>query len=121
MARHAFYNLVPEFRTIHPATPDGPEECDALLQNSFASQHFDDMFDARDYSAWLATAGLDEEYRHYALQLRVLTASSPTDTTWALKSPSHSATSTPSAVRFPTGRSCTAIAIPARRWRPMPA
>ena len=85
----AFYDLVPEFRAIHPATPDGPEECDALLQNSFASQHFDDMFDARDYSAWLATASLDEEYRHYALQLRVLTTSSPPGTTWALKSPSH--------------------------------
>ena len=85
----AFYGMVPEFRTIHAATPDGPEECDALLQNSFASQHFDDMFDARDYSAWLATAGLDHEYRHYAQQLRVLSASSPPGTIWALKSPSH--------------------------------
>ena len=80
-----FYRLVPEFRAIHAATPNGPEECDALLQNTFASQHFDDMFDARDYSAWLASATLAQEYRHYALQLRVLGGGAP----WALKSPSH--------------------------------
>jgi hypothetical protein len=85
----AFYRLVPEFRSIHAATPTGPEECDALLQNTFASQHFDDMFDAPAYSEWLATASLGAEYEHYALQLRVLSASSPAGTTWALKSPSH--------------------------------
>ncbi|MGH9279380.1 MAG: sulfotransferase family protein [Acidimicrobiales bacterium] len=83
----AFYALVPEFRTIHPATATGPEECDVLLQNAFASQHFDDMFDAREYSAWLATAPLTEEYEHYAMQLRVL--SSPAGDPWLLKSPGH--------------------------------
>ena len=83
----SFYRLVPEFRAIHGATPTGPEECDALLQNTFASQHFDDMFDARDYSRWVATAPLKEEYGHYALQLKVLSAQPAT--TWALKSPSH--------------------------------
>ena len=85
----AFYGMVPDFRAIHPATATGPEECDALLQNTFASQHFDDMFDAHRYSEWLATAPLREEYDHYALQLRVLSASSPAGTRWALKSPSH--------------------------------
>ena len=84
-----FYRLVPEFRAIHGATPTGPEECDALLQNSFASQHFDDMFDAEDYSAWLAHASLTDEYEHYALQLRVLSGSLVPGTRWALKSPSH--------------------------------
>lgn len=84
-----FYRMAPEFRSIHAATADGPEECDALLQNTFASQHFDDMFDAEDYSAWLATAPLADEYRHYALQLRVLSSPVPSGTTWALKSPSH--------------------------------
>ena len=81
-----FYRLVPGFRAIHGATPTGPEECDALLQNTFASQHFDDMFDAPEYSAWLAGAPLADEYAYYALQLRVL---SGPDTRWALKSPSH--------------------------------
>jgi hypothetical protein len=82
----SFRRLVPEFQAIHRATATGPEECDALLQNSFASQHFDDMFDASDYSAWLAEAPLLAEYRHYALQLRVL---SDQGCRWALKSPSH--------------------------------
>jgi len=85
----AFYGLVPTFRAIHRATATGPEECDALLQNTFASQHFDDMFDAAEYSAWLAGARLTREYEHYALQLRVLSTSSSPGATWALKSPSH--------------------------------
>ena len=85
----AFYRMAPGFRAIHPATATGPEECDALLQNAFASQHFDDMFDAGEYSAWYATAPLEGEYAFYALQLRALSASSPAGATWALKSPSH--------------------------------
>jgi hypothetical protein len=85
----AFYTLVPGFRAIHRATATGPEECDALLQNTFASQHFDDMFDARDYSTWLATASLAQEYEHYAMQLRVLSGSDAPGLSWALKSPSH--------------------------------
>jgi hypothetical protein len=81
-----FRRLVPEFEAVHRATATGPEECDALLQNAFASQHFDDMFDAPDYSSWLAGALLPGEYAHYALQLRVLSGDGRR---WALKSPSH--------------------------------
>jgi hypothetical protein len=44
------------------------------------------MFDAPEYSAWLAAAPLTEEYEHYALQLRVLTRPGAR---WVLKSPSH--------------------------------
>jgi hypothetical protein len=85
----AFYRMAPEFRAIHPASATGPEECDALLQNTFASQHFDDMFDAGEYSTWLGRAPLAREYDFYALQLRALSASSPPGATWALKSPGH--------------------------------
>jgi len=85
-----FYEAVPAFRAIHALTPDGPEECDALLQNSFASQHFADMFGAPAYSAWLEQAPLGAEYRHYALQLRVLESDIKEDAErWVLKSPSH--------------------------------
>ena len=83
-----FYQLVPSFQAIHPASAQGPEECDALLQNAFASQHFDDMFDARAYSAWLNHASLVPEYSYYRLQLQVLSGSQ-TGSTWVLKSPSH--------------------------------
>lgn len=85
----SFYRLVPGFRAIHHATPTGPEECDALLRNAFASQHVDDMFDARDYSEWLGAASLSDEYAHYALQLRALTLASPPGSRWLLKSPGH--------------------------------
>lgn len=84
-----FYESVPGFRTIHPLGAEGPEECDALLQNSFASQHFDDMFDAPAYSHWLSSADLTPQYSHYALQLRVLSSSDPKPAPWVLKSPLH--------------------------------
>lgn len=83
------YELVPGFRAIHAATPEGPEECDALLQNDFASQHFDDMFDAQAYSAWLASAPLRREYRSYARQLSLLRRPEDAAKPWVLKSPSH--------------------------------
>ena len=83
------YALAPRFRAIHGATPTGPEECDALLQNSFASQHFDDMFRAEAYSRWLNNASLLDEYAHYARQLQVLTRPDQEQLRWALKSPSH--------------------------------
>ena len=83
------YELVPGFRSIHAATAEGPEECDSLLQNDFASQHFDDMFDAATYSEWLATAPLRREYRSYARQLNVLRRSEDRTRPWVLKSPSH--------------------------------
>ena len=84
-----FYAAVPDFVRIHALRADGPEECDALLQNAFASQHFDDMFDAPAYSEWLATATLDDAYAFYALQLRILTAADQRPGTWVLKSPIH--------------------------------
>ena len=85
-----FTEAVPGFRRIHAISgPEGPEECDALLQNSFASQHFDDMFDAPAYSAWLQTADLVPAYRDYALQLRLLASTDPPGLSWVLKSPSH--------------------------------
>lgn len=90
------YALTPYFRAIHASTATGPEECDALFQNSFASQHFDDMFRADDYSSWLSGASLRGEYAHYRLQLRALQLQSLQlrggnggDRQWVLKSPSH--------------------------------
>ncbi|HWF35486.1 MAG TPA: sulfotransferase, partial [Solirubrobacteraceae bacterium] len=84
-----FYAMVPGFRAIHGLTPCGPEECDALLQNAFASQHFDDMFDAEAYSRWFYETDLDREYAYYALQLRLLTPGREANKRWVLKSPGH--------------------------------
>ncbi|MDP9020845.1 MAG: sulfotransferase [Actinomycetota bacterium] len=83
------YELAPGFKAIHGLSARGPEECDALLQNTFASQHFDDMFDARGYSAWLNSADLSEAYAFYRLQLQVLAGTGSAERTWVLKSPSH--------------------------------
>ncbi len=94
-----FYSLAPGFRAVHPLTATGPEECDALLQNSFASLHFDDMFDARAYSAWFAGADLGDAYGYYRSQLEVLGraggaggaggVSGDRERPWLLKSPGH--------------------------------
>ncbi|MGH9125122.1 MAG: sulfotransferase family protein [Acidimicrobiales bacterium] len=86
------YAMAPGFRAIHPLTAAGPQECDALLQNTFASQHWDDMFRAERYSAWLNDAELADEYRYLARQLAVLSSADDPATgarSWVLKSPSH--------------------------------
>lgn len=86
--RHS-YDVAPDLAQVHPLTAEGPEECDTLLQNSFASQHFDDMFNAERYSHWYATAHLGEPYRYYALQLAALASPDPGTEQWVLKSPAH--------------------------------
>jgi hypothetical protein len=68
------YQLAPEVRVVHGATAEGPEECDALLQNEFTSQHFEDMVQAEPYSRWLDHAPLSRQYASLALQLAVLDA-----------------------------------------------
>lgn len=83
------YALAPNFKGIHPATAEGPEECDALLQNDFVSQHLEDMFHVEGYSRWLDDARLTAEYEFYSLQLRVLANSDASSPPWVLKSPSH--------------------------------
>lgn len=81
----------PEMQSIHAVSAEGPEECDALLQNSFASQHLDDLFDARAYSRWLYQADLHTEYADHARQLSLIQAGTAdrAPRPWALKSPSH--------------------------------
>lgn len=83
------YTMVPGLQAIHPATAEGPEECDVLLQNSFASLHFDDMWNAELYSVWFAAADLHEEYRYYARQLALLMGTDDAPRRWLLKSPGH--------------------------------
>jgi hypothetical protein len=84
-----FDALVPGFGAIHPTTAVGPEECDTLLQNSFASLHFDDMWSAEAYSRWLWGSALDDEYHYYALQLGVIASGDELSRPWLLKSPGH--------------------------------
>ncbi len=82
------YELAPSFRMVHGATAEGPEECDALLQNEFASQHFEDMVHAEAYSRWLDHVSLRRQYASLALQLSVLDQGG-NGRRWVLKSPSH--------------------------------
>lgn len=82
------YELAPSFRMVHGATAEGPEECDALLQNELASQHFEDMVHAEVYSRWLDHVSLRRQYASFARQLSVLDEGGD-GRSWVLKSPSH--------------------------------
>lgn len=83
-----FHAHAPDFRVLHPLTVAGPEECDRLLLNSFASHHLVDMFDAPAYDRWFYHQPLTGVYREYARQLRVLTHPGETRQ-WVVKSPTH--------------------------------
>ena len=83
------YEHAPRFRAVHLSAAQGPQECDVLFQNIFASWHFEVAFPAEDYSSWLTYADLRREYAYYALQLRALSAASDGEPRWVLKSPSH--------------------------------
>lgn len=84
-----FYAHAPGFRVVHPLSPQGPEECDRLLQNAFVGQHLVDMFDVPAYARWFYHGALHREYAYYALQLRVLTRDRDSERSWLLKSPGH--------------------------------
>jgi sulfotransferase family protein len=83
-----FHRLSPEFDDIHPMQADSPEECNALLQHSFASIQFPILFSVPQYSAWLLDADLGP---HYALHAVVLNSLPWPERgcRWVLKSPMH--------------------------------
>lgn len=84
-----FYLDVPCFRPIHSVAAEDPDECDALLQNEFASTHFDDMFNAEAYADWFEVAPLRRQYASYARQLSGLRRPDDGSKPWLLKSPTH--------------------------------
>ncbi len=83
------YEASPDFRAVHSSAVYGPQECDVLFQNEFASWHFEVAFPAKGYSDWLTHASLFREYSYYSLQLRALSGKDDPEWRWVLKSPSH--------------------------------
>jgi hypothetical protein len=81
----------PRLRRVHPLDADGPEECTALLLNTFVSPAFSLVCDIPRYVEWLLGRGREllpwvyEEHRLYLQVLRHQGRRAP----WILKSPAH--------------------------------
>ncbi len=78
----------PQIKAIHYLDPRGPEECNSLLMNAFASNLFLMTHHTASYHDWLMGADLTPAYRFYKRQLQILAWKYPSKR-WALKAPAH--------------------------------
>lgn len=88
-ARLAMANrIAPDFRRIHPAGFDRPEECVALMAPGFASAVFHTLYRVPSYQDWFEsdrqTTGLEMHF-HMLQQLQFRRGK----TRWVLKCPAH--------------------------------
>ncbi len=82
------YEIAPDLAAIHTFGAKLPEECIALLVNSFISPAF--KLDAKitQYDEWLKVQDMVPSYRYYRQQLQLLQSRYPTER-WVLKAPLH--------------------------------
>jgi len=78
----------PQIKAIHHLDPRGPEECNNLLKNAFASNLFLMTHRTKGYHDWLMKADLTPAYRLYKRQLQILSWKYPRKR-WVLKAPVH--------------------------------
>lgn len=79
------YDIMPEFRVIHPLNPTGPDECIFLFQHGL---YFHIGGHIPTYVSWLKNYNMDIEYQYYRQQLHLLQSRVAADH-WVLKSPFH--------------------------------
>ena len=82
------YYLDPGLRAIHNLTPDGPDECRHLLQESFTDDTFDSNATIPSYTAWYSKTDMRASYEHHRDVLKLVQSTCP-ERRWALKYPSH--------------------------------
>lgn len=82
------YFLDPSLRAIHNLTPDGPDECRHLLQESFTDDTFDSNASLPSYSRWYAEQDMRPSYAHHRDVLKLVQSTCP-ERRWALKYPAH--------------------------------
>jgi hypothetical protein len=80
--------MVPRWAAIHPMSPDEPEECLFLLQNSFASLDASFRVSVPSFVDRLFAEDARPAYRYYRRQLQLLQHGHPARH-WVLKSPGH--------------------------------
>ncbi len=82
------YYLDPGLRAIHNMTPDGPDECRHLLQETFTDDTFDSNATIPSYTEWYARVDMRPSYEHHRDVLKLIQSTCP-ERTWALKYPAH--------------------------------
>lgn len=82
------YYLDPSLRAIHNLTPDGPDECRHLLQESFTDDTFDSNASIPSYTGWYAEQDMRPSYAHHRDVLKLIQSTCP-ERRWALKYPAH--------------------------------
>lgn len=81
--------MAPEMQRKHPIGATEPEECIALLAQTFISPlMFDSMTRVPSYIRWLETQDLEPSYRAFKTMLQSLQYGFP-PSRWVLKSPGH--------------------------------
>ncbi|UCF67366.1 MAG: sulfotransferase, partial [Acidobacteriota bacterium] len=95
--------LVPGLIAMHEISAEGPEECFALLANSFAGIQFSWMFDVPAFNEWLSAHDARSAYAYHRKQLQLLQWHCPGER-WVLKSPGHLWTIDALVATFPDAR-----------------
>ena len=96
--------LFPRMKTMLPATPAGPTECQTFMGHDFKSQIFQAFAHIPSYVQWLhREADLVPTYRYVKRVLKLLQWHCP-PTRWRLKNPSHAAFIDALAEVFPDAR-----------------
>ena len=80
--------VAPEMALVHDVSPDTPEECWALLANTFAVLNFDLAHGAHAFGDWLLTQDLTWAYAEYRRLLQIALHRKPAHTL-VLKCPEH--------------------------------
>lgn len=81
------YWLDPDLKAIHLMTPDGPEECRHLLQQSFTDDTFDCNSTIPSYSDWYRHADMRQSYLRHRDLLKLIADGD--SRRWLLKYPVH--------------------------------
>lgn len=80
---------IPGFEALHLVDADGPEECHAFMEHSYAAAGFYNLFNVPSYFDYLMTSlDLTAAYRTHRRQLQLLQWRMP-QPRWALKYPNH--------------------------------
>jgi hypothetical protein len=80
---------IPGFEALHLVDADGPEECHAFLEQSYAAAGFYNLYQVPSYFDFLMTRlDLAAAYRRHRRQLQLLQWQMPRPR-WALKYPNH--------------------------------
>ena len=78
----------PRVASVHGIAPDEPDECLALMMQSFVTNQLPSLLDLPSYDDWYLDQDEATSYRRLADNLRLIGAATP-ETSWLLKNPTH--------------------------------